>query len=249
MNTAELLVTVAEKEQEIQDKIAEMDNALGEAVLGGSADGKTINELWWDVHTYNNERNGYLYGFAYADFTPLGGFNPPYQIKVKGTGSHTFHSCRGIGVLRAKDIDFSECTDFTYMCDRAGITEIELIDTRASNALNGLFNQNNYTVTVHKLILKEDGSQTFSKGAFESAYKMNNITFEGAIGADIWFTYSPLNLKSLQSVIKALKNYKDTGTTHTVMFSDSSISLLSDAEKAKAIDKGWTILNKSGQAV
>ena len=77
--------------------------------------------------------------------------------------------------------------------------------------------------------------------------KLKNITFEGIIGQNISFKdSSSLTRESLLSnggngVFGKLKDYNGTGETRTITLHADTKALLTDAEKAIATDKGWTI--------
>ena len=43
------------------------------------------------------------------------------------------------------------------------------------------------------------------------------------------------------SVVDALQDYADSGTTYTVTFGAVNLAKLTDAEKATATGKGWTL--------
>ena len=43
------------------------------------------------------------------------------------------------------------------------------------------------------------------------------------------------------SILNCLKDYKDSGTTYTVTLGATNLAKLTDAEKAIATQKGWTL--------
>ena len=161
-------MSIAEKFEVIADEVYEVGK-------------QAMNEAWWKVKTANFTRKGYDYGFTGEDFTYVGGFNPPIQIKPQGYSSRIFHGAKGLGEITADKLDLSLCTTMDFMFASVDTPRIELIDTRNSQTVKNTFNENSYTITVDKFILKEDGSQTFGIGTFGTCYKLTNITFEASL--------------------------------------------------------------------
>ena len=96
-------------------------------------------------------------------------------------------------------------------------------------------------VTIDKLVLKEDGSQSFSY-TFDGNKNLTNITIEGKVGQNISFDGSPLlSYESLMSIINALKDYSGTTTTRTLTLHATAKARLSESDIAIATQKGWTI--------
>lgn len=87
----------------------------------------------------------------------------------------------------------------------AWINEVGIIDTRAASSINSIFNCANRLITVEKLILKEDGSQTLNS-AFTKATQLKNIVIEGVIGNSINVSPCPLSKDSIISIINALSS-------------------------------------------
>ena len=261
---------------EYANKIDDVYNAGGQTtdnsdeVLEAGKD--EMNRAWWnalltlpETATHAQRWN---YRFFFVDFSPVGGFNPPYQLKPT-TSSNMFYSASGIDFLSKDAIDFSASTNLTSLFERCKIKEIELIDSRSASHLNYIFNENSGTEKVGKLILKDDGSQSFNTASFFAAYVLKDITIEGVIGSNIWFTYcTKLTRDSMLGklatteqiaegknlfivndaiyyggILGALKDYSSdtSGTTHTITLHATPKALLTDVEKAAVTQKGWTI--------
>lgn len=77
---------------------------------------------------------------------------------------------------------------------------------------------------------------------FKMCYVLTNLTIEGVIGQNgINVSYSTeITHTSLMSIINALKTFTD-GTTKTVTLGSTNLAKLTDAEKAIATQKGWTL--------
>ena len=95
--------------------------------------------------------------------------------------------------------------------------------------------------TVEKFILKSDGSQ-YLTNAFNNCPNLKNIIIEGVIGDTISFGNSLLlTHDSLMSIISALKDFSGTSTTMTCTLGTTNLAKLTDAEKAIATEKGWSL--------
>lgn len=255
-------MSIAEKFEVIADEVYEVGHNKG-----FDAGKQAMNDAWWKVKTANFTRKGYDYGFAGEDFTYVGGFNPPIQIKPQGYSSRIFSSAKGLGEITADKLDLSLCTTTEFIFAGADTPRIEIINTIGCSAVKSLFSENSYTHTVDKVILKDDGSQTFNQTAFGYTYALENITFEGVIGSDIWFTRSPKltrdsmlgklataeqiadgkNLFTVNGstyyggIFGALKTFTAGSNTCTIQLHTTPKALLSDAEKQAVANKGWTI--------
>ena len=275
MSISDKLTTIAENEQKVYNAghnngyqsgyeigfregesnglAAGYNNGWAEGNTSGLAEGKeAMNDDWWRAKTANYTRTSYAYGFVRMDFTYIGGFNPPETIYPQNA-THMFNRVQGIKEITATQLDTRLCTNFSNMFDSIQNTEtvnIEKIDTTGASAINSIFIECDGVRNVGKFILKKDGSQTFNEYAFNSAYGLTSITFEGVIGCNIVFTYCQnLTRDSILSIFNALKDYSGTETTHTIKLHSLAIRGLNDADKAIATDKGWTILNHNGQTV
>ena len=77
---------------------------------------------------------------------------------------------------------------------------------------------------------------------FTNCTSLEDITFEGVIGRNIDFSYSPLTKDSMNNIIEHLKDYSAEGGTYTVTFRADRETMLTAEEKAVATNKGWTLL-------
>ena len=106
-------------------------------------------------------------------------------------------------------LDTSQCTDFSYMFYVANkITRIPAISLESATGVSALFTHCNKLETIDCLILKEDGSNTFttdSWGApFYNCFELKNITIQGKFGWTISFSACPLTKASIISIVTAL---------------------------------------------
>ena len=230
MSIAEKLATIAENEQKVFDsgKKAEYDFFWGVA----QEDGSRINyQLAFSGSLWNNET-----------------FKPKYDMRPNNA-ERMFHTTsingdlveilENLGVV----IDTSQCTVMTQMFSYAPkITRVGVIHTEKAPSLVMMFYAADRLVTIDKLILKDDGSQNLNN-AFYNAKELKNITIEGKIGhSGLSLDTAPkLTHESLMSFINALFDFSATGGTHTATFGSTNLAKLTDAEKAIATQKGWTL--------
>jgi hypothetical protein len=92
--------------------------------------------------------------------------------------------------------------------------------------------------TIRNFKIKEDGSQKFN-ASFTNSTALENITIEGTIGNDFDIHWSPLTHDSIMSIINHLQT--KTSGTFTLTLGSTNLAKLTDAEKAIATSRGWTL--------
>lgn len=228
MTLSEKLLKIAENEQKVY-----------------KAGKKDEWSRWWDNFQANGNRVNYNYAFytnAWDDDT----FVPKHDIKPT-SANYGFRACaitdfRQILLDFGVKFDSSGCTSFESTFSANSMTALPVISTVNCSKLSSTFNGSSKLVTIEKLILKDDGSQTFSNSPFGGLSALENIVVEGVIGNSISFANSTkLTHDSLMSIINALKDYSETGGTYTLTIGSTNLAKLTDAEKAIATQKGWTL--------
>lgn len=205
---------------------------------GGFEAGKQAQyDAFWDSYQKNGG-NAFSAQFAGEGWTAET-FKPKYDIKVTN-GYFLFYTnatrldmvelFKNLGI----SFDTSEMNSAQYLFWNAQFTRVGEIDFRKLQTSGGHTSQtfaSGWLVTIDKLILREDGTNTFSANMFQSTSKLVNITIEGVIGNSINFQYSPLTIESAKSIINALKDYSGTATAfvNTVTFSSITQSVLDEA--------------------
>lgn len=199
---------------------------------------------FWDTFQEQGTRNDYSYAFQRGWTDAL--FRPKYPI-VTTTLSYMFKST-GIRDLTAAleesgvTLDTSGATTDNYAFFDSCLERIPEISTLSLEKLNYTFYSNANLHTIDKVILKEDGSQTFSY-AFNACPALENIVIEGCIGNNLSFAQSvKLTHRSLMSILTHLKDMSGTGQTRTLALGSKNLAKLTDTEKAMATEKGWTLL-------
>jgi hypothetical protein len=232
MSIAGKLQTIAENEQRVYDA----------GKTEGIEEGKQAEyDRFWTTHLSKAQDGIYAYaGKGWDDET----FNPPRGTVIQPTYAYGMFFCTSITDLAAlceeKEItlDFSKSTNFTqtfYGSGNARLTRIGVVDTTNSAGLSQPFRGQSNLHTIDKLILKADGTQTFTDMFRQCSYLVN-IVIEGTIGQN-GFDASPctrLSHDSLMSILNAARNC-------TIILGTTNLEKLSVAEKAGATEKGVTL--------
>ena len=230
MSIAEKLTAIAENEQKVFD-----------------AGKKAEYDAFWDVAQQNGSQTYYTYAFA-GHCWNIKNFKPKYDMRpinasmmfhTTGVSGDLVEVLKNCGVV----LDTTESTLVAQMFAYAGgLTRVGVIDTRKSGSLQMMFYSCRAMITIDKLILNENGTQDMGN-TFANTDALENITIEGKIG------YSGLRLDlakklshdSLMNFIHALYDFSEAGETHTATFGATNLAKLTDAEKAIATQKGWTL--------
>lgn len=217
-----------------------------EATYNVSWGAENVTNDFWDSLQDKGNRTDYRFAFNGITWNN-NTFKPKYDIKPLEAARMFYWSrlrgdlveiCDKLGIV----IDFSQATamdevfaDYNY--GDLALTRIGIIDFSSTTSATYAFRYNKKLVTIDKLVF-HSGITTFNR-AFEQCYALENITIEGEIANSISFSHSnKLTHDSLMSVINALATVE---TTKTLTLHADSKALLTDAEKAIATEKGWTI--------
>jgi hypothetical protein len=217
-----------------------------EATYNVSWGAENVTNDFWD--SLQDKGNRTDYSFAFNGITWNNNtFKPKYDIKPLKAERMFYWSklqgdlveiCDKLGIV----IDFSQATNMyevfhDYAWGDLALTRIGIIDFSSTTSATYAFRYNKKLVTIDKLVF-HSGIKAFT-GAFEQCYALENITIEGEIANSISFSHSSkLTHDSLMSVINALATVE---TTKTLTLHADSKAKLTDAEKAIATNKGWTI--------
>ena len=167
---------------------------------------KTQYDEFWDNYFVSEENLGKYAGSGWNYKT----FFPNRDIVIKNNGNYCFYAnglnahlgqwCADLGI----NITIAP-TSHTYMFSYAKFTGLPQIDFRNAANSNGTFYQSTKLVTIDKLILKSDGTDTFNS-MFGGCNALENLTIEGVIGQSglnlQWSTL--LSKASITSIINAL---------------------------------------------
>ena len=211
----------------------------------GTAYGKQVAyDRFWDAYQQNGNRTDYATGLGGAGWTAEN-FKPKYDMIV-GACFEMFRgntlavdlvahlsSC-GVG------LDFSQAFGGSVFYN-ARFTRLGVIDFSNGGISTYAFHNCINLQTIDKLIISSK-CQSFTNW-FSNCTALENLTIEGTISAD-GFNVSWSNLltvNSLNSIIGALFDYAGSGKTYTCTLGTTNLAKLTDAEKAIATQKGWTL--------
>lgn len=178
-------------------------------IEGSYSEGKQAeHKAFWDSACPNPNIYSGNYKFAGTSWTDTT-FKPNISLIIYNAAS-MFNMCNitdlaGILDRQGLVFDFSPCTNFSNTFAYAKLTTIPVLDTTGCSVLSGIFYDSRAIHTIEKLILKSDGSQTFSN-LFYNCQALVNIVIEGVIGQSgfnmQWST--KLSKASIESIINAL---------------------------------------------
>lgn len=224
----------------IADKLKTIANNELQVYLAGK---KSEYDSFWDNFQQNGNRTDYSYAFMTEGWNDTN-FKPKYPLKTTNP-SQMFFQC---GMVDAKlECDFSICTMYTYwvfrFCKAKHIGVVDFSNSVRGDYLGGCFAFMTNCTDIDELILSEK-YEFFN--TFANSPKLTNVKFSGVIGKN-GLNLSPcpqLTHDSLMSVINCLKDYsKDTsGTSWVLTLGSTNLNKLTNAEKAIATGKGWTLV-------
>lgn len=163
---------------------------------------------FWNTYQDNGNRTNYSFGFSGNGWTDET-FDPRYDIKPT-SATRMFEQCAITNLkskleARAIVLDFSNMSTASYLFQSSSITDVGVLDFSAMPNLSTML-INAKLVNIEKLILKNDGSQTFAN-AFNYMSALVHCIVEGVIGADFDIRWSTkLDQPSIVSIINALSS-------------------------------------------
>lgn len=219
---------------------AAISNVHERAYSDGSADGfskgeeagfaygkvegqKAERDAFWDMFQQNGARTNYQTAFFRFDEEF---FTPKYDIAPDNATNMFFESyitdLKKLLETAGVKLDFSKARYLTSCFQKSTVTHLPVINcTNAfTTAIANLFLQAMALVYVEKMIVTET---TKFSSSFQLTLSLAEIRFEGTIGEDVNFQWSPLSVESMKSIISCLKNFKGTDSAFTkkVTFTDN----------------------------
>lgn len=184
---------------------------------------KAEYDRFWDAYQMNGTRRSYSRMFSDGWNDDI--FRPKYDMILGGYCRDMFFQSGITDMVAALErsnvlFDSSKAMYVENMFSASAITripEISLVSIAHITAANYLFASCEKLVEVKKLILNDAGTTAFT-GMFNYCKKLTSISFEGVIGENIDFRWSPLSADSIMSVITHLSDSAD-GKTATFMLS------------------------------
>lgn len=211
-------------------KSGEMASGVNEVYEAGK---KAEYDEFWDSYQDYGTRRYYKNAFSgncWNEHT----FRPKYDI-IDTSGQNVFQESLINVDLREHlnnlgiKLDTSGVKHMTYYFYASRFTALPEISTVSSASVACCFQNAVLLKTIDKLIFKEDGSQTLTN-TFTNASRLEHLEIEGAIGKDISFSYSPLTVESMVSIITHLKDYSGTENAgkYTLTLKDTCKTLMAE---------------------
>ena len=257
MSIAEKLQTIAENEQKVYDKGYSEGYAYGDSTgynsgydMGYAEGQRSEYDTFWD--TFQQNGNRVYYTFAFGNGWTGEMFRPKYSMRpinarylfYKSPGEKVnipdfVERCNELGIV----IDFSNCTDAEYAFYTLDTKHLGSLNFSKCTKLGYLFGTPDATSvleTIDEFVSSE--TTQYMATTFQGANALKNITFRGVIASNnVQFHKCPLSHDSIMNIINVLKDYSGTTTKRTLTLGSSNLAKLTDAEKAIATQKGWTL--------
>lgn len=188
----------------IEKKLIRAKKDIDDACEAGK---KAEYDKFWDIFQENGNKTHYGNAFAGYGWTP-DIFFPKYNMTPQYTSSMFYQTNMEIDLVQHLEecgvtLDTSKTLQFSSMFYNTRFTRVGVIDCRGSTAaLTSMFAYSKYLKTIDKLIVS--AVHTWNS-AFLQCFALENITFEGVIGAAIDFKdCTKLSIASITSIINAL---------------------------------------------
>lgn len=194
---------------------------------------------FWNAFQANGSRTNYQYAF-YRTYWNDKNFKPKYDIVCKGNATSVFHLC-GVTDLATilkecgVTLDTSGATNVSNFLYGSSITHLPALDLTGISKLDSFAASSSDLHTIDKIILKNDGSQTFTSNPFYQCPNLANFVIEGVIGTSFYIQYcNKLTPETMKSIILHLANYKGTDNegVYSVKFASTCWTALEADSKA-----------------
>lgn len=199
-------------------------------------------DAFWDEALKSGESWIYRFaGYCWTDKT----FKPTQDLITSGNSNNIFNNSlitdltailNKCGVI----LDMSQAISASGVFAYSRVTRAPFLDCRNCTTINNIFGNATEVIEIEGIAINENCN---IHSAFISCKKLEKLIMSGTIGQngfDIhWST--KLTHDSLMSIINALADKSGTGTTFTITLGTDNLAKLTDAEKAIATQKGWSL--------
>jgi hypothetical protein len=204
---------------------------------------KAQYDEFWDNFQDYGKREFYNYGFASHFGWNATNLKPKYDVKPVEANylfyGFRFPSLKPFFDDRGIQLDFSNCRNMSFAFIASNLTELGVIDLKnAGTSTSSMCSGCSKLVTIKKMVVY--ANNVVATSTFSGCTNLENIIIEGVIGKN--FDMSPctkLSHDSLMSIINHLE--AKTSGTFTLSIGSTNLAKLTDAEKAIATQKGWTL--------
>lgn len=224
----EWIGTVCDKAYNDGKSDGEIEGNASGYEIGYKAGEQSGNNELWNVITKDGERTVYAYGFS-----GWGGefIRPPFKITPTGAANHMFLRCGELKSIEKQYFDLSKATgSLSAFCN--GCSNLEVIEDINFRGSSGdyYYQAFSYATKLHTIERLPMSETTTSADAFLRCGALQNIMIDGVIGRSISFSYSPLTVESMISVITHLKDYSGTENAgkYTLTLKDTCKTLMAE---------------------
>lgn len=218
-----------------QYKPSEMAAAIG-AISGGGAD---FSEVERKLSNGFTDYSYYCYDKSLMTEVPAEILQHTANSK---TFKSAFYNCESLEVFTDNfDVQNAESMQETFQKCRK-LKSLPILASQNVTNFNQTFSECNKLETIGGIDFS--GLSSTPNGTFGACSLLKNIVVNGIIKVSLSFYNSNgLTHDSLMSIINALYDWKANGGTSTYKLTLGSTNLakLTDAEKAIATEKGWTL--------
>ena len=248
MSIAEKLTTIAENEQRVFDagKTAEWSD-----IWDGIQNVENGIAVWYNFFCSRNRfivDNGTEQKWVFKpkhDIKPTNSESMFRELNFKRSEGSILYPNLKVDLSQwLKDLgvtlDLSNCGNIANMFYGAYLfTRLPRLDLSACTTMNYVFHYNNIKV-IDEIISSE--TTNWLDTTFGGSFPLEHCIFKGVIAKPFNLSrQSKLDHESLLSVLNCLKDFSGTTTKYTMTFGTTNLAKLTDAEKAIATQKGWTL--------
>jgi hypothetical protein len=249
-------MSVNEKMTAIADAIREKTGGTDALTLDGMAEsipevyeaGKQAEyDAFWDAVFLGADGNFHTYmtyhfaGRAWNDRN----FRPKYDIKPVGTATGLFRETAIVNLKQCLEscgvtLDTSRMTSGTGAFGYGQLTILPKLDFSSLTGATNTFTNSSKLHTIEEMVVSE--KTTFASTTFTECTGLTHMIMTGTLaknGLDLHWSTN-LDKESLLSIIGVLQT--KTSGTWTVTLGTENLAKLTDAEKAVATQKGWTLV-------
>lgn len=236
-------VETAETLEQVPQRIGEIQS-YADGYDVGVVDGKQAEyDRFWDTYQNNGNRKDYAYGFSYEGWTDTT-FRPKHNI-APTKAQYMFTASRIIDLIGCLEkcgvvIDFSKCTNFSYMMSNdCSIKHFPPVDIGGGASFQDGFR---YAGNLESASLVNVKPKHTWPNAFTNCSSLVDITFSGTIGKTISFAQSSnLSAESVQNIIDCLADL--TGATAQTLTLHAAVGAkLTQTQKDAISAKNWTLV-------
>lgn len=219
------------------------DAGYAEGIEAGK---KSEYDKFWDIYQDYGNRTNYDTAFFSQGWTDET-FRPKYDMAPVGSngGYNMFRASKITDLVSSLEqngvnLDMSNAANLYCAFNAASTATIPTLDLGGCTSLGQTFYNMKDLTALHIVNLREDC--TYDR-TFSYTTAITDLTISGVIGKNGLSVSSCTKLThdSLMSIINALKDYSDSGTTYTLTLGAANLAKLTDSEKAIATEKGWTL--------